>query len=536
MDLKGIGSKALWPTPDVATGKQAKDRYIKNDTWQPFLDLQEIYPGNRGMTRHNTYDVFDIPFGVELKIETADSSEPIIEGSEIWEGGLQPYYIWEDEGKYHMLYGAVTPKSGLCYANSEDGYNWNKPKLRNREFQGSLDNNIAELGMLCVGIFQDPLCDPSERFKALSHSGGYFDADTDELLESDEWRKRMKEIDYQGSNYKGPGMIGRNWLTGWISPNGKNWSKIEEPVANNGADGGIIVGYDPFTKEYFSYIRPSGVGRRAIGISKTKDFRNWPPPRLVMYPDHHDDLDVSFYGANYFKYPGLDDLHCTLVQIYHQIIDSCDNQLAVSRDGLIWYRHRESITPLGESGSGFEGMNRTWGGGLVVLPDGTWATPHEGSGTLHNSSAGDKYNVFPDRGKIGQIRWGRWKPHRLCGIEAKQEGKFTIQTVRLNGNELRFNYKCNRGGWINVELLKQTPGRLNPDAAGEPGFEFEKCDRLTGNSLDSVVTWDGNSDISSIGETVAIRISMFDAKIFAYKISGKNPNLKNTKDDVVPFD
>ena len=125
----------------------------------------------------------------------------------------------------------------------------------------------------------------------------------------DLFRKRMKEIDYQGSNYKGPGMIGRNWLTGWISPNGKNWSKIEEPVANNGADGGIIVDYDPFTKEYFSYIRPSGVGRRAIGISKTKDFRNWPPPRLVMYPDHHDDLDVSFYGANYFKYPGLDDLH-----------------------------------------------------------------------------------------------------------------------------------------------------------------------------------------------------------------------------------
>ena len=39
------------------------------------------------------------------------------------------------------------------------------------------------------------------------------------------------------------------------------------PVANNGADGGIIVDYDPFTKEYFSYIRPSGVGRRAIGIS-----------------------------------------------------------------------------------------------------------------------------------------------------------------------------------------------------------------------------------------------------------------------------
>ena len=39
MDLKGIGSKALWPTPDVATGKQAKDRYIKNDTWHMLICL-----------------------------------------------------------------------------------------------------------------------------------------------------------------------------------------------------------------------------------------------------------------------------------------------------------------------------------------------------------------------------------------------------------------------------------------------------------------------------------------------------------------
>ena len=79
------------------------------------------------------------------------------------------------------------------------------------------------------------------------------------------------------------------------------------------------------------------------------------------------------------------------------------------------------------------------------------------------------------------------------------------------------------------------------------GFTFDECDRLTGDSLDQVVTWNGSSDLSSISDvimgrtyseeqkamasedyihsprtygdnTVAIRIKMFQAKVFAYMI------------------
>ena len=41
---------------------------------------------------------------------------------------------------------------------------------------------------------------------------------------------------------------------------------------------------------------------------------------------------------------------------------------------------------------------------------------------------------------------------------------------------------------------------------------------LTGDSIDHVVTWKGQRDISGIGETVAIRIQMFQAKLFAYRV------------------
>ena len=56
--------------------------------------------------------------------------------------------------------------------------------------------------------------------------------------------------------------------------------------------------------------------------------------------------------------------------------------------------------------------------------------------------------------------------------------------------------------------------RVEPAA----GFSFAECDRLMGDESDRAVTWNGNSDISSIGESVSIRVKMFQAKLFAYNV------------------
>lgn len=54
------------------------------------------------------------------------------------------------------------------------------------------------------------------------------------------------------------------------------------------------------------------------------------------------------------------------------------------------------------------------------------------------------------------------------------------------------------------------------DANALEGFTFEECDRLVGDEEDQVVTWNGDSDISRVGEMAAIRVRMFQAKLFAY--------------------
>ena len=211
--------------------------------------------------------------------------------------------------------------------------------------------------------------------------------------------------------------------------------------------------------------------------------------------------------------------------------DQIDDQIAFSRDGLIWYRHHEPIIPRGPVGSGYEGMCRTYSGGLIELPDGYWAVSHECNPGLHNRGG---FSFFPEiaeklaPGQMdaisgesltpAQMRWARWLPHRLCGIETELEGRFTTQTIPCTQKELRLNYRCQSGGYLIVELVRLVPGRLQPDMDGLAGYTFAECDRLTGDHLDQGVSWRGRSDISGIGDTVAIRIRMFQAKVFAYRV------------------
>ena len=161
-------------------------------------------------------------------------------------------------------------------------------------------------------------------------------------------------------------------------------------------------------------------------------------------------------------------------------------------------------------------MVHYWRAGILELPDGYWGSPYAANSRLHSVQKERVASIFP-RSQPQQIRWARWRPHRFCGVEAETEGRFTIPTLYRHNSQLRFNYRCKPGGWISVALLKQTP-YIHPDVDPLEGFTFEESDRLTGDSIDEVVTWNGKSDVSDIGGTIAIRVKMFQAKLFAYQV------------------
>ena len=431
-----------------------------------------------------------------------------------------------------MLYHAA---AGQCHAISEDGYNWTRPDKNEVEFEGSTKNNL--LASPCegaTGTFEDPSAPPDERFKAVGGRMAWFDPDTGEEVEGEEAGRRVKAQQEEDNAYSGPRAVIHRHMFGWTSADRLHWKQLDEPLATRPVNGGVSARYDEQHGNYFAYIQLMGYGAeildgigvhhveegmqiRTIGFTRTDDFGTWPAPKLVHHPDAQDDPDISFYGANYFAYPGRDDLHGMLIPIFHHIADTIDGQIAFSRDGLFWSRpERQAIIPLGAEGDGDECVAHLWRSGIVELSNGFWGCPYTGNSVLHCAGGEPLEPLFPAKRPV-QIRWALWRPHRFCGIRAIDEGRFTMPTLFRTHDELRLNYRCDQGGWIQVELLDKL-NLMFPDCDATAGFSFDECDRLTGDAEDQVVTWNGKSDISAVGESVAIRVRMFGAKLFAYRV------------------
>ena len=506
---------------------------LNTGAWSPLVDMIDVFPGHRGSSRHGELELYDAPLGIRFEIEEAVKSEPVLQAAMEWEGThVSPLYIWQQDGRYHLLYDS---EGGQCYAISDDAYNWTRPVLNEAEFNGSSTNNLlANSCKGATGIFADPNAPPAERFKAMGGRMYWWDPDTGEELSGEEPSRRIK-AEQEQENYTGPRAEITGQMFAWTSPDCLHWTPFPEPLAYRPVNGGISARYDEHRGNYFAYIQlmgfPAellegiGVNRleqgmqiRTIGFSRTADFANWPAPKLVHHPDTEDPPDISFYGANYFPYPGRDDLHGMFIPIYHQIASTIDGQIAFSRDGLYWSRpERRPILPLGAEGDGDECMAHFWRSGLVELPDGYWACPYAAFSVIHDCPADKVPELFPAR-QPQQIRWARWRPHRFCGIRAESEGCFSLPSLFRVHDELRLNYRCEPGGWIQIELLEKLPSLMLPDADPLPGFTFDECDRLTGDCEDQVVTWQGRSDISAAGEAVGIRVRMLGAKLFAYRV------------------
>ena len=523
-------------SPFKESQKRSKRIRYNSGAWNPIVDLTEIFPGSRNLDHRGVFELNDGAVGVKLRVEQAERSEPLLEAVAPWEkgSGISPLLVWNADGLWHMLY-EVSAAEATGYATSVDGFQWKRPEMGQVEFQGSTKNNLLANGIRgATGAYVDRHAPPNERFKAMGGDMNWYDPATLQRVQGKEaWRRYTKQKE-EGDAYKGPRAEIWGRTLGWISADGRDWKMLEEPLGNRPVNGGISFHYDADVGEYIAYLQimgntaeiMQGIGtarieeqtqRRTIGSSRTKDFRRWPAPKLILAPDGQDDLDISFYGANYFPYPGRTDLHGMIVPIYHQATEDMDAQIAFSRDGIFWTRpERRAIHTVGPPGSGEETSAHCWRSGLVILPDGRWAVPYTGNSTRHNVLDEDKDELFPQRRPL-QIRYMLWQPHRLTGIEAETEGRFTIPTIFRHGDELRLNYRCAPGGWITVELVRQRSA-VGPNPGPIEGFSFGDSDRMIGDEADRVVTWNGKSDISGIGSTVGIRIKMFQAKLFAYKI------------------
>ena len=97
------------------------------------------------------------------------------------------------------------------------------------------------------------------------------------------------------------------------------------------------------------------------------------------------------------------------------------------------------------------------------------------------------------------------------------EGRATTIARICQGRELRINFQT-RAGWIKVEIVTPPP-EPNKSIDALEGFGLAEADVLAGDELDKVVTWNGNSDLSSLkGKQLALRLHMARDKVYSVEI------------------
>ena len=184
----------------------------------------------------------NVPRGIELRSQPAERSDPVLTCTEPWEHNNGGPTIIRDGGLYRMWYHATAPDHWdpdlapslgwgpdwggfLCYAESDDGFEWRKPALGQYEWQGHDSTNIVlgrelagEPGMHGQSVFLDPQAPAHERFKSI-----YMGRLSTDVI--NQWvREQPERVDPWIAVYPDRGIFVAT------SPDGIKWTPHPDPV------------------------------------------------------------------------------------------------------------------------------------------------------------------------------------------------------------------------------------------------------------------------------------------------------------------
>lgn len=398
------------------------------------------------------------------------------------------YYSCFSKDQWHTP-NAWEEHAFLCYAESQDGVHWVKPKLGIVAFDGSTANNILMRSVVDGTVFVDPNAPPEKRYKMLHtvgpHAGGL-------------------RVSY--------------------SADGVHFTTPEQPVSPWCPDSQQNAFWDARRGEYAAYLR----GRPDMGLDAANrlvvraamnDIETpWDArPEIVLQTDARDLPTVDFYTNACVLYPYAQDAYFMFPAAYHHFPPEkgndglLDTHIAASRDGVRWERpDRRAYVPLGEAAE--------WDASFVMMGVGLVRRGNE----LYQYYNGVDLSHGGTRGmdEAERGKWRRWGKigrtvQRLDGfysIDADYTGGwFETPTLVFKGDHLELNINTTAAGMAHVALL---------DAAGKPidGYSLKECDDIFTNEVAHTVTWRGNPDVSPLaGTPIRLRFEMRAAKLHAFQ-------------------
>ena len=435
----------------------------------------------------------------------------LLEPDQDWEGpgqggSIGPYSsVLKDNGKIRIWYDQrqygddpFPEVLRVCYAESDDGLVFVKPRLGIHEAGGSRRNNVVLPGKIGgSSVWIDPHAPPEHRYKTQA-----------KVYPSAELHLHT-------------------------SPDGIRWklfSKLDP--GPGGWDTQSIIFWDPPSSRYLLFTRywtrfdDRNRNFRSVRRLESRDLVHWTNQSIVVGPDSTDRAThvtptgqppVDYYGADVFRYEEADQVYILLAQAFWHWKprppisglgpSAMDVRLLVSRDGKQFRRvgERKPFLRMGPPGS-FDSAR-------------VWALPHpvrmgDELWIYYNGSNRDHDRQLDSESSSHRTGISR-AVMRLDGFVSVDApyggGRFTTPPIRFSGSRLELNLDTGGGGQALVEILDKS-GRT------VPGFSREKALPLNGNSVRLPVRWREDPDLEKLaGQPVRLRFHLQDCKLYAFQ-------------------
>lgn len=394
--------------------------------------------------------------------------------------------VRRENGRFRMWYSATGPDSPItpgqpvrnwqrymrvCYAESQDGLDWQRPELGLVEFKGSRRNNILpDIQRLPTVVYDQHEPDPRRRYKCFGES-------TTGMLQREEGHL-MTSAD------------GLHWL---YQPSPRRylgtrpyWASEFHSVLRDDRE------RDPARLWKAYGLFATGPARRASQLSTSPDGIHWTgypenpiiEPLQGISPCIHDFLVWQEMG----RYVGL-----------LQVGDALHNyewELMVSRDGVHFSRVSDGRPFLGRSEAG------QWdqGGIQAALPvrvGDEWWFYYGGREKPWSSYPADPKEIWTFKSHCGlaTIGVGRYAGFRLS--EKHERGTLVTQPIRCQFDRpltLTVNAIADGQSPVRVAILDATNGQPLE------GYSVNDCLALEADGVSQTVRWSGFSQVNLRGD------------------------------------
>jgi len=417
----------------------------------------------------------------------------------------------DDIQRFRMWYTATSEEAGaarhrLCYAESSDGLNWERPELGLVEFDGSSANNIVCDVSDADGTQWQIVKDLSEPHRSRRYKSLGFDYCAD----PGEW-----DVE--------PGTMG---LCVAFSPDGFRWTKptMVFPTTMMTDSDCMLPRRDPISGLWTGFFRPrTHPKRRFIGLSTSDDFVHWSAPRMLLTPDREDEEWTEFYGVTADV---CESVRVGILWVYHNNPQHSPmtTELVHSRNGIDYHRTapREEFLARGSEGEPDEGMVRPI---ALTERDDHMLVFFSGTNREHGSDRG--MEMQKPRVPTGQVERWQFRVARLPwghfrGLRAHGSGLVETKWLTNYGTGgIRAVASLEQDGWVKAELLDQygntIPGFQAEDSHWEPAergtlrfFWGEK--RFTGAPGEAI---EGGRNV---GHVVKVRFHLHKATLFGFSV------------------